>query len=235
MAQFQLFGPDHWAVLLVTAAGIGLLLLNAAAIRRRADDLFVRAGLATVIAGNEIASWLSALRAGAVGLPCHLCDLEVVAMTWALLGRNGLIREVAYFWGLAGSPQAILTPDLWEAFPSARWITFFLGHGAIVLAAVYLIVRGRVKPNMRSVWRVWGLTNGYLAVAGILNWTFGSNFGYVARKPDHPSLLDYLGPWPYYLIGVELIALGLFFACWGLSRVVDRMVGESRSVTASSA
>jgi uncharacterized membrane protein YwaF len=37
-----------------------------------------------------------------------------------------------------------------------------------------------------------------------------TNFGYLAHPPPNPSLIDHLGPWPYYIIGLETIALVLF-------------------------
>jgi uncharacterized membrane protein YwaF len=32
----------------------------------------------------------------------------------------------------------------------------------------------------------------------------GTNYAFVSRRPDNPSLLDFMGEWPWYL-GVELV------------------------------
>jgi uncharacterized membrane protein YwaF len=32
----------------------------------------------------------------------------------------------------------------------------------------------------------------------------GTNYLFVSTRPDNPSVLDFMGPWPWYL-GVELI------------------------------
>ena len=79
---------------------------------------------------------------------------------------------------------------------------------------VYLAVTGRVAPRHRSVWRAWLVTNGYAAMAGILNWAWGTNYGYLARKPLQPSLLDHLGPWPLYVVGMEAVALASFYVLY---------------------
>lgn len=220
---FVLFGPDHWAVLTALGTTWLLLVANVRRIRRLGNDRFVRTILAGVLLVNELGSWAVVLAQGRWGLPCQLCDLAVFLMAWALLGHHQLVGDIAVLWGLGGSVQAVLTPDLSEGFPSYPWVQFFLGHSAIVLSAVYLIVRGRVQLTSRSIWRVWLISNVYVVIAGLLNWQLGTNFGYLARKPAHPSLLDYLGPWPWYIVGIEVVALGLFFCCVGFARLVDRL------------
>lgn len=222
MPAFQPFGPAHLAVLCLTAAAGTWLAVNAKRLRELRDDRLIRYGLAAVLVGNEVGSWGVVLAQGRWGLPCQLCDLAVFLMAWALLGRRRLVGEIAVLWGLAGSVQAVLTPDLSEDFPSYAWVQFFLGHCAVVLSAVYVVVRGRVRLTGASVWRVWVASNVYAVIAGLLNWRLGTNFGYLARKAEHPSLLDALGPWPWYIIGIEILALALFFCCVGFNRVVDR-------------
>jgi hypothetical integral membrane protein (TIGR02206 family) len=130
--------------------------------------------------------------------------------------------ELAFYWALAGSAQAILTPDLTQTFPSFRWISFFLLHLGLIVGAVYLPVRGHLVLRPASIGRAWLATNIYAAVAGFFNWQLGANFGFLVRKPANPSLLDYLGPWPYYLFACEGIALGLFALCYALARCAER-------------
>lgn len=216
------FGPDHWAVVASLGAAWCWLITATRRIRRLSDDRLIRRILAAVLVGNEVGSWGYALAQGRWGLPCQLCDLAVFLMAGTLLGRGRLVGEIAVLWGLAGSVQAVLTPDLSEDFPSYPWLQFFLGHCAVVLSAVYVVVRGRVRLTGASVWRVWVVSNVYAVIAGLLNWQLGTNFGYLTRKPAHPSLLDALGPWPWYIVGVEILALALFFLCCGFSRWIDR-------------
>jgi len=222
MRAFVPFGPDHVIVLLGLAAGSALLLVSGRCLRGR-DDRALRRGLALALLSNEVIAYAAALAHGVVRVPLQLCDLALLATCWALLSPRPLIGEIAYFWGLAGSLQAVLTPDLREAFPDYWWVKFFISHCGVVLSVVYLAVTGRVTPTHRSVWTLFGLTNLYALTAGMVNWLAGTNFGYLAHKPVQPSLLDAFGPWPYYIIGMELAALASFYLYYAPFALATRM------------
>jgi hypothetical integral membrane protein (TIGR02206 family) len=222
-ATFQPFGLDHKAALALTVAAALALVFGGGAIRRIHDDRAIRYGAASVLAIVGGIAWVRNIATGLIVFPFHLCDLALVAMVWALCQPNHrLVSELAFYWALAGSTQALLTPDLIEAFPSFRWISFFLLHGGVVLGAVYFPVRGHLVLRPASVGRAWCATNAYAVVAGILNWQLGANFGFLARKPVNPSILDFLGPWPYYILACAGIALALFGLCYGFARLVER-------------
>ncbi|MGL5020130.1 MAG: TIGR02206 family membrane protein, partial [Luteolibacter sp.] len=51
----------------------------------------------------------------------------------------------------------------------------------------------------------------YLTFAMTANRLLGSNFAFASRPPDNPSLIDQLGPWPWYLLSMQGIAV-LFFS-----------------------
>ncbi|MBK1881301.1 TIGR02206 family membrane protein [Luteolibacter pohnpeiensis] len=142
-------------------------------------------------------------------LPFQLCDLAAITGAFALLSRRHYFATLTYFWGLAGTIQGLLTPAVTVGFPSAPFIMFFVQHFAIVAVALYLpIVEGwRPKvPFWRSPVEVMGCSLIYLVFALIINRLLGTNFGFVNHPPENPSLIDYLGPWPWYLVWMALIA-----------------------------
>lgn len=220
--RFRQFGPDHLAVLAFLAVASAALAFNARRLRRVRDDRPFCYAFAIGLLANQLIAWIVYASRGVLLLPLDLCDVALFFIAWALAGSPRILSELAYFWGLAGSSQAVLTPDLWEGFPSYAWIRFFVSHCGTVLGAVYLAARGRVAFTPRSVWRVWGITNVYAGFAGLANWRLGTNFGYLAAKSAHPSLLDYLGPWPYYILSLEVIALALFYLCYALGQAIER-------------
>lgn len=65
------------------------------------------------------------------------------------------------------------------------------------------------RPTWRSLRRVIVYGNLYaLAVFGI-NLILGSNYLFIMRPADTPSLIDMLGPWPWYILSMEAIAVVL--------------------------
>ena len=226
---FRPLGPSHLGVLIFIVMAILLLVVCSKSIRRLKDDQWFRRTYAFLLLAAGINSWIYfSARSGEMSLPLQLCDLALFLMVWALLEGNRTVRELAFFWGLAGSSQAMLTPDLIRGFPSFDWFSFFLNHSAVVLGAVYLAARGLLALSPASIGRVFLFSNLYVGVIGFVNWQGGTNYGYLARKPESPSLLDYLGPWPYYIFWCEFIGLALLFLCFGFSRMVDRLARIER-------
>ena len=164
----------------------------------------------------NLAAWLSLGKPLALDnlLPFHLCDIAAITAGFALLTRNRLLCTLTYFWGLAATFQALLTPAISVGFPEWAFITFFVQHFAIVAAALHLaIVEGwRPKyPVWKSPLEVYGWSIAYLLFAMTVNRVLGTNFGFASRPPDNPSLIDHLGPWPWYLFSMQAIAVCVYF------------------------
>ena len=145
-------------------------------------------------------------------LPLHLCDIAAIVAGFALLTRHRTLCELTYFWGLAASIQGIVTPAVAYGFPHPVFLPFFWHHFAIVGAALYLPLglgwRPR-RPLARTVIRVLLWSEVYLLTMIPMNFLLGTNFGFLARKPDNPSLLDHLGPWPWYILSLQVVGIVL--------------------------
>ena len=204
----------YW--LFVAAAAIVAVVLCVAC-RRRPGPWVRWAGrvLALVLAADAV---VFVVRQGLGGtwsvqssLPLALCDVALVVAAVACWYPSwSLGVELTYFWGLAGTLQAVLTPDLHVGFPSVEFVLFVVGHLGIVLAALYLVVGLRIVPRPGAAVRVFGITVAYAAVIGAFNWLTGSNYMYLAAPPENPSLLSLLGPWPWYVLSATGVAIVLF-------------------------
>jgi hypothetical integral membrane protein (TIGR02206 family) len=173
----------------------------------------VRSALAALLLINFLAYYASFAAAGQPLFPGHLplelCDISVLVVIAALLMRSPAVFDVAYYWALAGAGNALFTPNFTQA-SWFLWVQYFVSHGLIVAATLYLAWSGQARPRPGSVGRVFLLTNGYAVLAGGFDYFFGTNYMYLRHKPPAPTLLDGLGPWPWYIAACEGLALGLF-------------------------
>ena len=145
-------------------------------------------------------------------LPLHLTDAATMVAAVALWTLRPLAFELTYFWGLTASLQATLTPGLGadDRFPSFFYWQYFVTHSGVVLAAVFLAFGLGLTARPGAVPRVFLATAAWAAVAATGNALTGGNYMFLSERPDTASLLDYMGPWPWYILGGGLLALAMF-------------------------
>lgn len=210
------FGPVH---LSIVAATLVLAIALARLCRQgRVPEQTVRYTLAAILGLEEITRYFYFGFQFPGGLPIHLCTLTAWMAVWGCLTLAPLAVEFSYFTGIIGAGMALLTPDLpkqvltnWPSYPGIR---YFVEHSAIILAVSVLVFGGITRLRPGAVWRTNVQLFVYAALLGVFNWKFGTNYMFLCRKPKNPSLLDWMGPWPYYLIAGELVCLGLFYLLW---------------------
>ncbi len=226
--SFILFSPTH---LLTVAVVLGVSVLLPLWVRRNCSDSQgnrVAVGLGILVVAHEIVkAWLRVTvydHRFAEVLPFHLCSTAIMATAVLMLSRSRLAYELAYFWGFSGTLQAILTPDLEEPFPHPLYLSYFLTHGLIILGALYGTLVFRFRPSPRSMVRVYVVTAIYsFALIAPLNLVLDTNYVYLRHKPAGASLLDYLGPWPWYMAVVAVLAWLFFAAAYAPFYVMDCM------------
>jgi hypothetical integral membrane protein (TIGR02206 family) len=145
-------------------------------------------------------------------LPLELCDAALVLAVLALLRPRPLPAEVVYFWAGSGSLVAMATPDLAWSFPRWEFVVFFGLHGLVLAAALLLVFGLGLRPRPGAPWRVFGVTVAWAALAGLANLALGTNFMYLRTKPIAATPLDWMGPWPVYIVAGAFVALVLFHA-----------------------
>ena len=172
----------------------------------------IRWTLAILLWANEIAwhVWNAAVGKWTIQtmLPLHLCSVLVWVGAFMLVTKNQTIYEFAYFMGIAGAFQAVMTPDLGiYGFPHFRFFQTFISHGLIISAAIYMTVVEGFRPTWKSLLRVAIGINVYMGFVFLVNTAIGSNYLFVNGKPPTASLLDVLPDWPVYLIHMEAIGI----------------------------
>ena len=144
-------------------------------------------------------------------LSLHMCGFSLFLTSYALWKKSQAAFELAYFWGLAGALQAILTPDP-TRWPYGDISIFwnFLSHGIIILNVVWLVWVDGMRCRKGSFLNAFLITNGVMFIMGYVNMILGkgANYWFLCAKPggDSPFLI---GEWPYYLFTFELVAFSM--------------------------
>ena len=163
-------------------------------------------------------------------LPLHVCSVLVWLSGVMLVTKNYTIYEFAYFMGIGGALQALLTPDLGiYGFPHYRFFQTFISHGLIVTAAIYMTTVEGFRPTWKSLGHVFVGMNIYLLVIFFINQAIGSNYMFVAHKPETASLLDMLPAWPWYILWLEVIGLLTCLILYIPFIIKDWRVGATKS------
>lgn len=223
---FDLFGPGHLFALSVIAVIIVFLIWG----WRDPDDEAKRrarlalAGIILVVESswhvwNVIHDTWNMQR----HLPLHSCSVGIWLCIPLLLTRNYRLYEVLYFMGIAGALQALLTPAVGPYGLPHFWpVQSLASHGLLVITLVYMTTIEGFRPTWMSIWRTLLIVNIYMfAVTGV-NYLIGSNYMYTMHKPATASLFDVMGPWPWYLVAAEFLAVIFFSVLYLPFALADR-------------
>jgi hypothetical integral membrane protein (TIGR02206 family) len=213
---FELFGPAHLtALVLITLCCFSFLYFRN--VWAEKDRRIARRVFAAAIVVNESALHLWSAYWGIWNirtmLPLHMCSVIIWASAYMLVARNYRIYELVYFLGIGGAMQAVLTPADAAAynFPHFRIMQTFIAHGLLINVGIYMTVVEGFRPTLQSLKRVFIWTNLYMVPVFFINQVIGSNYLFIAHKPDFPTLLDMLAPWPWYILELEAVGFAIFF------------------------
>jgi len=232
--KFVLFGPQHIAVMVLTAVvPIALAILVRTTKNRR-----IERGVALGFAASLIGTWIGwyVLFIGrhwitlANVFPLNLCDWTTIAVLIALIRPSIYAYELAYFWSMAGTMQGLVTPDVNYEFPEAQFVIFFLGHALIIASVIWLTFGAKMRPVPGSILRAVGWSFAYAGLAGFIDWALGVNYGFFRAKPGHATAFDFLSDWPYYI--PEMIVVGALvtvtlYSPWFIADVIGRARSKS--------
>jgi hypothetical integral membrane protein (TIGR02206 family) len=224
------FSPQHIAALLTMVLGVAGSVWGARRHPGRWMGWF-SIGLAALIFAGWAGEYLADVVLGTWSvqstLPLQLTDAVSAASILALLTRRPMLVELAYFWTFTASLQAVITPDLGQAFPSVFYFTYFIYHVGAIVAAAYLVFGLRLYPRAGAAWRVFGITLAFTALAGAGDLITGGNYMYLRSKPVHASLLSVLGPWPWYIAGGAAVGLAMLLLVAAVTRALGGVCGSS--------
>ena len=224
METFAPFSVAHAVTIAAIAIGIAALVLAARRGSGAARALATGLGIFYVVAWIGVHGWrnlpsqLDPMRT----LPLQMCHLAALAGGLYLAAGWTWLRPVLYFWGLALTTQACITPTLTEGPGRPEFWFFWLTHGIIVAAAVYAIAVDGFRPTWRDYGAACVAGAIYVAVAVAVNVAYGANYGFLGdMRPELPTIVDFLGPWPERIAAIMALvaaAMAVLMLPWTLAR-----------------
>ncbi|TCP27073.1 putative integral membrane protein (TIGR02206 family) [Scopulibacillus darangshiensis] len=221
--QFHLFSKEHLITLLIIGLLGVMLLIFRVLLRHRGLGECIRYLLAFLLLATEVCLQIWYVSSGAwsvrYALPLQLSDITVLLTIIMLLTRSANLFKFLYFAGLGSAIQAMLTPDLGiYSFPHFRYIEFFVSHGGAFLSILFMAAVERYHVSIRSLWITVLIVDIYGAIVFFVNRMIDANYLYIMKKPKGHSILDFLGPWPWYMLSLEAVMIIIFFILYALLR-----------------
>jgi hypothetical integral membrane protein (TIGR02206 family) len=228
---FHAYGPAHLTIIFLTIVLPVVLAFLVHRTKSRHLERLICLAISALLTINYIAYLIVARQFGVTqwyrALPLQLCDWAMAVIIVALWTGNRRWLEIAYFWGIGGTLQAIITPNLRYGFPDLRFISFFVAHSGIIIGIVFLMLIYGFRPSAKGILRTFFWTEVYFVVAFTVDLLTGENYGFLLHKPEAASLLSFLSDWrPVYLIQFHLLAFAFFTVLYAPFAIVDLVRGK---------
>ncbi len=215
----RFFSFQHIVIILLM---VGLCMWLPLFARRRfgaETQQWILRGLSVIVCAGILSSVFFRVTAGSFDwredLPLNICNLFALVLP-VLFWRQPPKRliEVFYYLIIGGTLQGVLTPDLPEAFPHLLFFSYWVVHCGLILHIIYAVVIWRIYPRRIGVFYTLLWLNAYVLVIMMFNHLTGSNYLYLMQKPPMGSLLDFLGPWPWYILTAQPLAFVILWLAW---------------------
>lgn len=211
--EFHSFSLQHFGILLVLVLITVILIVHGRKVKYFAQRKMAII-LACLIFSSEVIEAIVMIIQGKydfrIHLPLNLCDIAALMLPWIIYYHHRKWIGILYFWAMAGTLQALITPDMEEGFPSFDYFRYFFMHGGIVISVLYTVLVFKIRIHWKDLINAVLYAQVYLIVIHLANFAFNLNYSYTIQKPPGPTVLDLFGPWPWYILWGELLMVLLF-------------------------
>ena len=203
-AEFANFTLAHFLPIVFAAGLIFLIWRYRENIRRLKRECYFRYALAFILIISEMAYYWRLVALPALGpnpvenLPIAVCGWVAIFGSFMVVGKSQTLFDICYFWSLAGSVFALITPTVitYTGPTRFRYYQFWAEHLFSFVSIFYMIFVHKMRPTWKSMVKAYG---GLVILAVIAYWANqlignGANYLFMARPEDTPSILDILPP-----------------------------------------
>jgi hypothetical integral membrane protein (TIGR02206 family) len=148
-------------------------------------------------------------------LPLHLCGISGLIAIISLFRYNAILANLLFYWGITGGFHSLLTPEFDLGRDGYLYYGYFISHGGLLLASIFLIKHRDFRPDKGSWMKAFVFIQFAVLVIGSFNWVTGSNYMYLLAPPivDNPLIV---GKWPWYILVFEGLAILHFLVLYGI-------------------
>jgi hypothetical integral membrane protein (TIGR02206 family) len=209
---FKLFGFYHIATTVFMAVVLLYVihLVSKGRIKKKNFRLFMLISLLVLDIAYRVWGGFYETRNLSIFFSLHLSSTSVLLSILLWIKFNQKLYDVLFYWAILLVPQAIITPGIYRyGFPHLRFFHILWIH-FLVIATVYYFSKVEKKwPSPLSLKRVVVYTHVYGLFIFIINILFGTNYMFIG-KSTNLSIIQFLPPWPYFVLILDLIVCILF-------------------------
>jgi len=158
-------------------------------------------------------------------LPFHLCRTANVLIFIVLFFRSFLAYEIVFFWGLTVI-HAVITPDITQGFPHYHFVRYWLTHQLMIIGIIYATFVYDIRPHKTSIYKSFVALLLFFLITIPVNLFLDANYFWICGKPPVGTVLDYFGPWPWYLVVATLLALIHFYFFYYLINFISSKISK---------
>ena len=202
--EFKNFTIAHFLPIIITAALIFLIYRYRRNISELKREYIFRYVLAFSLIISEMSYYWRLIAIPSLGpnpvdhLPITVCGWVAVFASYMVIGKSQALFDFSYFWALAGSTFALITPTVisYTGPTRFRYYQFWAEHLLCYIAIFYMIFVHKMRPTVKSLIRSYIGIFVLAAIAYFANRMIGpgANYLFMARPEDTPSILDILPP-----------------------------------------
>jgi hypothetical integral membrane protein (TIGR02206 family) len=225
--DFNMFSLSHFVVLVIFILMAVVIFLNR---KNLSGEKKIEVGVAISLilfeTANQVWMYVNGIWKVGRSMPLELCNISLILCVILLFTRKKLVFELLFFIAILGVPQAIFTPALTYDFPHFRFFHFFYAHLVVVWVTLYFTWARKYYPTFGTAIKMIIFINLLLPVILFVNKTANGNYWFLRHKPDGPSVLDLLGPYPWYIFTLESLVMVFSLIVWLIFRKRVKKFGE---------
>ncbi len=202
--EFENFTFAHFAPILFAIIIIVLIYKFSDKIKVSAHEEKIRYFLAFALLISEMSYFWRLVGVPSLGanpvdhLPITVCGWAAVFCSYMVIGKSQSLFDISYFWLFSASIFALITPTVisFTGPTRFRYYQFWVQHTFGYIAIFYMIFIHRMRPNVKSMVKSYGLLAILAVIAYVANVTLGpgANYLFMAEPESTPSILDILPP-----------------------------------------